>query len=231
MKILKDFTVKQETVEDAVLAANILRSDSRINPNRIFIAGISMGGMLAPRIDAEGGNFAGLIILAGTPRRIEEVMKSQLEDDSLKTSGGLINWLVTKQMKKMLPKLDNIYSMSDEEARNTSTMGGITALYYKDMGKKRVSEYLESSTKPVLVMHGEADFQVSVEKDFNEYKRILQNHPNASFKLYPNLNHTFMQSVCGEIKTAKKEYSKPQNVPDYVTTDMAEWINKIGREN
>jgi dienelactone hydrolase len=230
MKVIKTFTVKEETIEDAILAANILRNDSRIDPNRIFIAGISMGGMLAPRIDAEGGNFAGLIILAGTPRRIEEVMKTQLEDDSLKVSGGLISWLVGRQMKKMMPTLENLYNMSDEEAKNTRIMGGISAFYYKDMGKKRVSEYLENSTKPVLVMHGEADFQVSVEKDFNEYKRILQNHPNASFKLYPNLNHTFMPSVCGEIKTAKKEYSKPQNVPDYVMKDMAEWINKIGRD-
>ena len=87
-KVLNTFTVREETIDDAIKAATILRNDSRIDSGRIFIAGHSMGGMLAPRIDAEGGNFAGLIILGGTPLRLEEVMKSQLTVDSLNTSSG-----------------------------------------------------------------------------------------------------------------------------------------------
>jgi dienelactone hydrolase len=219
------FTVKEETVEDAILAANLLRSDSRIDPNRIFIAGLSLGGMLAPRIDAEGGNFAGLMILAGSPRRLEEIMKSQAED-YLRTATGFIKWIAGKQIKKLHAKLDNIYDMSDEEARNILIGGGTRVSYFKDMGQKQVREYLENSTKPIFVMQGDADFHMSVEKDFNEYKRILLNHPNAAFKLYPGLNHVFMQVVHGDIKKVKAEYSKPQNVADYVIADIAEWINK-----
>jgi len=218
-------TAKEEAIEDAILAADILRTDSRFNPERIFIAGLSMGGMLVPRIDVEGGNFAGLILLAAPARRLEEVMKAQMEDDSLKKPGGILGWMVKKQMNKMLPKLENLYSMSDEEAKNIPFMGGVSAFYFKDMGEKRVGEYLESSTKPILVMHGDGDFQVSTEKDFEEFKRILQHHPNATFKLYPGLNHVFMPVVCGDIKSPKKEYSKPQQVENDVIAHMAEWIN------
>ena len=67
MKLLRDknivLTVKEETIEDAVLAADLLRKDSRIDSDNIFIVGHSMGAMLAPRIDAEGGNFKGLIMI------------------------------------------------------------------------------------------------------------------------------------------------------------------------
>ncbi|MBQ3592469.1 MAG: alpha/beta fold hydrolase, partial [Clostridia bacterium] len=74
LKMIRDkstpITVKQETIEDAILAAELLRQDARIDSGRICIIGHSMGGMLAPRIDAEGGNFAGLILLAGSPRPI-----------------------------------------------------------------------------------------------------------------------------------------------------------------
>ena len=225
-KVIKDFTAWEEAIEDAILAANLLRNDPRVDPDKVFIAGLSLGGMLAPRIDAEGGDFAGLVILAGTPRRLEVVMKDQMNDPSLKPKGLLmkfINW----RMSKTLTKLENLYEMTDEEARNITTFGGLTALYYKDMGKKQVKEYLAESTKPILVMHGNADFQVSTEKDFNEYKRILSDHPNATFKLYPNLNHAFMQSVCGEEKCPKKEYSKPQHVEPVVIDDMASWIKGV----
>jgi len=168
-----------------------------------------------------------LILLAAPARRLEEVMKSQMEDTTLKKPGGILGWIIKKQANKMFSKFENLYDMSDEEAKSISFMGGVTAYYFKDMGKKRVSEYLESNTKPILVMHGDGDFQVSTEKDFNEYKRILQNHQNASFKLYPGLNHVFMPVVCGEIKSAKEEYSKPQHVADYVISDIADWIHSV----
>ena len=82
-KILRDkslvITVKEETVDDAIMAAALLRKDPRIDPKKVFIIGHSMGGMLSPRIDAEGGNFRGLIIMAGSPRKLEEIMLDQNE--------------------------------------------------------------------------------------------------------------------------------------------------------
>ena len=224
-----ELTVWEESIEDAIFAADILRKDSRIDPKRIFIAGLSMGGMLAPRIDAEGGNFAGLIIMAGTPRRLEEVMKAQAKD-FLDSASGLIRWIGTKQTKKLHAKFDNIYDMSDEEAKKTPLLGKYNMVYYlKDMGKKQVREYLEDCTKPVFVIQGDGDFHVSVEDDFNEYKRILQNHPRAAFKLYPGLNHVFMPTVYGDIKKVKKEYSKPQHVVPHVIADIAQWIQSYER--
>jgi len=221
-----DFTVKEETIDDAIMATNILRKDSRIDSKRIFIVGLSMGGMLAPRIDVEGGNYAGLIILAASPRRLEDIMKSQVED-MVGKSNALMRWLINKQSKKLFTKFENIYDMSDEEAKKIPVLGKhVMALYFKDMGKKRVSEYLEATSKPILIMQGDGDFHVCIKKDFEEYKKILKNHSNATFKLYPGLNHVFMPVVYGDIKKVKKEYSKPQHVADYVITDIAEWINK-----
>ena len=53
----KNITVKEETIEDAILATKLLRKDTRIDRNRIFIVGHSMGAMLAPRIECAGGDF------------------------------------------------------------------------------------------------------------------------------------------------------------------------------
>ena len=57
-------TVWEETVEDAILAAELLRADSRIG--KVYMLGHSLGGSLAPRIHASGGDFDGLILFAGS---------------------------------------------------------------------------------------------------------------------------------------------------------------------
>jgi len=221
-------TVKEETIEDAVFAADFLRKDSRINSDKIYIAGHSMGGMLAPRIDAEGGNFAGIIILAGSPRKLEEILKEQ-QDGFLKSAKGIVKWLAGKQIKKYTAKLDRIYDLSDEEAKKVPFAGGTTLYYLKEWGMKPSADYLKNSTKPILVMHGDKDLQVSTDKDFEGYKSILSNHPDATFKLYPDLNHCFMPALYSDVSKATKEFKLERHVEDYVIADMADWINAHAR--
>ena len=222
-----ELTVKEETIEDALFAADLLRHDSRINPEKIFIAGHSMGGMLAPRIDAEGGNFAGLIILAGSPRKIEEIIIEQ-QDNFLKKSNAVIRWITSRPMLKLRKKLNNLYNMTDEEAKRTSFIGKHNKMYYLlEWGLKPAGNFLKQLTKPILVMHGTDDVHASVENDFNKYKEILARHPNVCFKLYPGLNHLFMPAIYGgDIRKVMKEYKKAQNIEKSVIDDIANWVKQ-----
>jgi pimeloyl-ACP methyl ester carboxylesterase len=72
------FTVKEETVDDALAAVGLLRGIEGIDEQKIFVLGHSLGGMLAPRIGMQDSKIAGLIIMAGTTRPIEEVMLEQV---------------------------------------------------------------------------------------------------------------------------------------------------------
>ena len=226
-KLLRDksltVTVKEETIEDAILATELLRKDPRIDPEKVFIIGHSMGAMLAPRIDKEGGNYRGLILLAGTPRRLEEVMVEQ-NNEVLAEMKGLARRLVEKQIKKLNGTFDGLYEMSDEEAKKKKMGGGVTLYYFKEMGEPPVEFYLRSLTKPILVMQGEKDFQVKADTDFRLYKELLADHPNASFILYENLNHAFVPSVYGSISKAKQEYGVEQHIGENVIADIARWI-------
>ena len=230
IKLLRDksltVTVKEETIEDALLATALLRKDSRIDPHKVFIIGHSMGAMLAPRIEAEGGNYRGLILLAGTPRRLEEVLIEQ-NNKALAEMKGLLRRLVEKQIKKLNGAFDGLYEMSDEEAKAKKMGGGVTLYYFKEMGDPPVEFYLRSLTKPILVMQGEADFQVKADTDFRLYKEILADHPDASCILYENLNHAFVPSVYGSISKAKQEYSIEQHIGENVIADIARWILRV----
>ena len=229
-KLLRDksltVTVKEETIEDAILAAELLRKDPRIDPHKVFLIGHSMGGMLAPRIDAEGGNFRGLILLAGTPRRLEEVLVEQ-NNEALAGMKGLLRRLVEKQIGKLNHSFDGLYEMSDEEAKAKKMGGGVTLYYFKEMGEPTVESYLKSTEKPILVMQGERDFQVKADTDFRMYKEILADHPDATFILYENLNHAFVPSVYGSLLKAKQEYAKEQHIGENVISDIARWIWRV----
>jgi uncharacterized protein len=220
-------TVKEETIEDAIRAADYLRKDERIDAMKIFLIGHSMGGMLAPRIDAEGGNFAGIIIMAGSPRKLEELIMDQ-NAQVLTSLNRFLQIIAKKQIASFSSKLDNIYNLSDEEAKSNKIMGKYVRAYYlKEMGEHPSVEYLDRLYKPVFILQGEKDFQVSIEKNFYGYKKLLGDRLNVTFKLYPNLNHLFMPSVYGEILKAKKEYKVAQHVDQQVINDISDWILSV----
>lgn len=219
----KDITVKKETIEDAILATEMLKKDSRIDKEKIYIVGHSMGAMLAPRIDAEGGNYRGLILMAGSPRRLEEIMLDQ-NDEVLHSTKGWTRWIVKKQLDKLCQMFEGLYELSDEDAKKKKVGGGTTLYYFKEMGEHRTSDYLEKLDKPVMIMQGEKDFQATVEKDFQAYQRLFEGNEQVTFQLYENLNHAFVPSVYGELIKARQEYNVEQHIDKKVIGDIARWI-------
>jgi pimeloyl-ACP methyl ester carboxylesterase len=219
-------TVKEETIEDAVLAAELLRADARIDSGKIFIIGHSMGAMLAPRIDAEGGNFKGLVLMAGSPRTLEQIMLGQ-NADVLAASKGLMRWIMKKQVAKFEKLFEGMYELSDAEAKKRKMGGGTTLYYFKEMGEHPAESYLKDMEKPILVMQGEKDFQAKVDPDFVGYQRLLEGRDNVTFQLYAGLNHAFVPAVYDDIMMAKKEYNAERHIGEEVIGDIAEWILNI----
>ena len=230
LKMVRDksltITAKEETIEDAILATELLKADSRIDSDKIFIIGHSMGGMLAPRIDAEGGDYRGLIIMAGTPRRLEDVMKEQL-GETLDQMNPFVRKLASGSINKLLKKFDGMYDVPDEQAKKIKIGNGATLYYFKDMGQTTVAEYMAQVNKPMLIMQGDKDFQVKADMDFVIYKEMLKDRDNVTFKLYENLNHAFVNSFYGTISKAKQEYNVEQHIGENVIADIANWIKEI----
>ena len=228
LKMLLDkstlITAREETIDDAILATELLKKDGRIAHDKIFIVGHSMGAMLAPRIDAEGGNFRGLIIMAGSPRKLEQIMLDQNEA-VLQSTKGFVHWIVTKQVAKISKLFEGLDQLSDEAARKKKVGGGTTLYYFKEMGMHPAADYLKDLNKPLLILQGEADFQATVEKDFTAYRQLLDGKEHVTFRLYPGLNHAFVPSVYGNIMQAKQEYAVEQHIGEEVIGEIAVWIH------
>lgn len=216
-------TVREETIDDAILAADLLRSDPRIDPDAVFIVGHSMGAMLAPRIDAEGGRFRGLALMAGTPFRLEEIVVRQLRQAG-QSRGGLMKAVVGLEDRIFSKKFDGLYEMSDEEAKKKKFAGSVTLYYFKEMGRKTAADYLMESDKPVLILQGGMDFQVLPSEDFAAFREQLQGRENVEYRLYDELNHVFVKGIYNDILKAGKEYKVEQHIGAEVIDDLAAFI-------
>ena len=216
-------TVWEETIEDALLAAALLCADARIDAGRVFLLGHSMGAMLAPRIACSGGDFRGLILLAGSPRRLEEVMLEQMAE-MMAGMTGFTGKIAGKQREKFAKLFTGLYDLSDEEAKSKKVGGGTTLYYFKDMGQPTVAQWLERTHKPMLIMQGEKDFQVKAHVDFAMYRELLFDRDNVTFKLYPGLNHAFVPARFDSIADAKKEFTPERHIGAEVLDDIAQWI-------
>lgn len=217
-------TVKEETVEDAIAASRLLKQDKRLDPGKVYLAGHSLGGMLAPRIDADGGDFAGLILLAGSPRSLWEIMYDQNKavlnamDDAnpLKSQANAA-------LDAELTKAKSLSALTLEQALAAPSVFNTPAYYFKEMDSHSTAELARKLTKPVLVLQGSDDFQVYADKDFPLWKEVLKGDAQASFKLYPGLNHFFV-NYDGEGAGTIAEYNIPGMVDSQVITDIGEWI-------
>ena len=219
----KNITVKEETIEDAVRATQLLRKDPRIDRNRIFIVGHSMGAMLAPRIDAQGGNYCGLILMAGSPYKLEDIILRQ-NQQAMGGLNKLLQWIAAFQVKKLKKTFAGLYDLTDEEAKKRKFAGGTTLYYFKEMGEHPAPGFLKLTRKPLLILQGEKDFQASAAVDFTGYQTLLEGHDNATFKLYPGLNHAFVPALSDDINKARKEYAEERHIGDEVIGDIARWI-------
>ena len=215
-------TVKEETIEDAILALQMLKNDPRIDCGRIFILGHSMGAMLAPRIDAEGGDVKGLIMMAGTPYRLEDIVLRQLKQAGRGRS--ILNRIVMLEYRFYRRKFRGLYEMSDEEAKKKKFAGNLTLYYFKEMGRKTAADYLLESSKPAFILQGGKDFQVLAKRDYRMFRKLLADRANTRFKLYPDLNHIFVRGIYDDILRASKEYKVERHIPEEVIADIAAFI-------
>ena len=219
-----DLTVTEETIDDAILAIKLLKEDPRIDPENIFILGHSMGAMLAPRIDFDGGNCRGLIMAAGTPYRLEQIVLRQLQQTQ--KANIFMIWIISLEYRIYAKKFENLYSLSDEEARKKKFAGNLSLYYFKEMGGKTAADYLLQCDKPVFIMQGEKDFQVLADVDFTGFQEMLKDKTNVKYKLYPGLNHLFVQGIYDDILKASREYSIERHIGDEVLKDIADFIKE-----
>jgi uncharacterized protein len=211
------YTLEQETVEDALRAAALLRTRPEIDPGRIFVLGHSLGGYASPRIAARDGKLAGLILLAAPARPIEEVAFDQAE--YLATLSGPPPANVEARLDSMKGEMEKVKNLAPSGDNPEILLGLPTAWWLNVKGYNPGAEAKRLGL-PMLVLQGERDFQVTM-KDFDLWKSSLAGSANVTFHSYPALNALFIQ---GQGKSSPAEYHNAGNVSPQVLDDISAWL-------
>jgi len=215
-------TVFEETIEDLLAAADLLRKTEKIDARNVFILGHSLGGMLIPRIAKEDKKCAGFVIMAGPTRPLEELIVDQVQYISL--LDGKISEEEKKNLYELEALMNKIKNLTHSKASEMKeNLLGAGALYWLDLKGYEPAEKAKSMKRPLLILQGERDYQVTME-DFEGWKKSLSGKANVKFKSYPSLNHLLIQ---GEGKCTPSEYQKSGHVNRVVIDDIAQWIKKI----
>ena len=212
-------TVQQESIDDALAAAALLRATEGIDPARIYILGHSLGGLVAPRIGQQDLELAGLIILAGPTRPTHELLVEQF-DYLFNLDGEIIE---VEQAS-----LDQAAAWAQllggdgltPETPAAALPYGVPASYWLDLRGYDPAATAAALTTPLLVLQGERDYQVTME-DFAGWQAGLEGRAGATLRSYPDLNHLFM---AGEGKSTPDEYDQPGHVSAAVIEVIAGWI-------
>ena len=213
------FTVKEEVVDDAVNAVSLLAKTPGIDPKRIFVLGHSLGGMMISRIATADQRIAGFIVMAGGTRPLEDIVVDQIVYlSSLDESTSEENTKEIAAVRSEAKAIKNL-TLADKNATAPWLMGALPG-YWLDLREFKPTEAVKKIAKPMIIMQGERDYQVTM-KDFNNWKTAVGSRTDVKLVSYPLLNHLFMR---GEGPCSPEEYLKPGNVAEGVINDIADFI-------
>ena len=200
-----NLTVWEETIEDAILAKNLLLENEQIDNSAVYVLGHSLGGMLAPRIVSEGG-FTGGIIMAGSARSLIDIIYDQNKYH--------IELMDISENERLA-----LYEQVDEAREH---FFNLPETYIAEMDAHPAEVYLAVTENPFLILQGGKDFQVSADVDFALYQEIAEGRENFTLRLYDELTHLFTVSTME--KPTIEDYLAGSSISKMPMSDIVEWV-------
>lgn len=215
-------TEKEEVLDAAHDAVTLLREHAGVDPARIFVLGHSQGGYLAPRIAKATPGIAGLIVLAGPTRSLQDLLIDQytyfstLHPDDRQLAQKI------EQARAFKRRVEDPALRPQDDPR-PPIGGGTSGAYYLFQRGYDPAATARALALPMLVLQGERDYQVTG-KDLAGWKAGLRGTAKTTFKSYPSLNHFFVRSSG---PAGPEEYQAAAHVDEEVIVDIATWITSV----
>lgn len=171
-----------------------LRTRAEIDPKRIAIVGHSEGGVIAPMVAASDPQLAGIVLMAGTGVRGEEVLLYQM-NRAIELNAAMPE---EEKAKKRAEHKQMLRTMM--EGGDTSKLPPILRFQWtKTFAGYDPLETIRKVRQPIFIVHGELDRQVTAEQAGLLAKAAREGgNKDVMVRVFPGLNHMFLPAKTGE---------------------------------
>ncbi|HUN34914.1 MAG TPA: alpha/beta fold hydrolase [Trebonia sp.] len=212
------YTMTREYVPHGAAAVRLLRQQPGVDPGRVFVLGHSLGGKAAPRVAAAEPALAGLILLAGDA--------SPMHRSAVRVARYLADVSPGPDMEQAVATLTRQAELVDSQELSASTPAGdlpfgLPASFWLDEREYRPVPTAAAAGKPMLILQGGRDYQVTVQDDLTRWREGLGQRADVTIRVYDPDNHLFFP---GTGKSTPADYAAPQHVDPDVIADIARWL-------
>ncbi|HEX3722303.1 MAG TPA: alpha/beta fold hydrolase [Nitrolancea sp.] len=221
----RDFTLVDEYVPHALSAVELLRDHHAVDAGRIFLAGHSLGGTVAPRVAASEPIIAGIVLLAGgvAPLHWSAVRQAtylaSLDPNLAATYQPMIETFTRQAIA-----IDKLDASSNTPASELPF--GTPASYWLDLRGYDPVATAASLGKPMLILQGGRDYQVTVADELSRWRDGLAASPDVTIRIYDADDHMFFP---GSGPSTPAKYEPAQHMDREVITDIANWLTASQR--
>jgi dienelactone hydrolase len=211
------FTMVEEYLPHALAAVRLLQGRSGVDPSRVHLLGHSGGGRAAPRIAAADPSIAGLVILAGDaaplPRSAVRVAHHLAALDPGPDARAAVEALTRQAAAVDDPGLSPAAPAAD-------LLFGWPASYWLDLRGYDQVATAAALDRPMLILQGGRDHQVTVDDDLARWRAGLADRPDATLRVHPADDHLFFP---GDGPSTPADLAVPQHVDRAVVAEIAAW--------
>ena len=214
-----------EVVLDAVAALAWASAQPDTDPHRLFLIGHSLGAQLAPdivaaRLRQTPGSVAGLALLAGIARPIDQVMHDQMA--TLGTAQGG----TPEQIAHLQAQYDTIWATARDPGVADKTPsalgGGITVGYMRDWIRRDPATVLAKLQLPAFIARGTKDLNTT-HGDFVLLKAAAT-APGSEALEFPDLSHLFIP-IAGQ--PTGRDTAAPGTISPLLLDALARWLLQV----
>ena len=212
----KGATIEAEVLDDVKAAVSLMQNDPLTGGSALYVIGHSLGGMLVPQILKDNPALQGAVILAGSPRSLWDIIYDQ-NISAIAAQAGLTDEQRQQGALQVRDMRDKANAM---DQNNMADLFGLPGSYIVSLNALELAQKAKTLTQPLFILQGGQDVQVYADKDFLSWQALLGEREGLEYKLYPQLNHLFMQGRTG----TAADYNDQALVDSGVISDIASWL-------
>jgi uncharacterized protein len=202
--------------DDTRAQVDYLRERKDIDPDRVALVGHSEGGIIAPMVAASDPRIAGIVLLAGTAKRGDEVIFYQMNQ-------GLEADAALSEEAKARGRAEQQEATRKAIADDPSAPDQLRIPWMRYFLTYDPLSTIRKVRQPILVLQGEIDRQVSADQAEMLAKAAREaGNRDVTARVFPGLNHLFLPSKTG----AFSEYTSlsTNTIPDDVMKQLSDWL-------